>query len=144
MRRLSFFALLSIFMFVLFAPSHSAAGPKSSRGLASVTINGKKISIDYGQPDMKGRDLLGMAPVGTVWRLGMNEATELKTDVALKFKDLIVKPGKYTLWSKRTGTDSWNLIVNKKTSIWGTEYDSKSDLGSTPLTSTKLAAPSDT
>src|SRR2546428_4483555 len=144
MRRLSFFALLSIFMLVLFAPSHAAAGPKANRGLASVAINGKKISIDYGQPEMKGRDLLGMAPEGTVWRMGMNEATELKTDVALKFKDLIVKPGKYTLWAKRTGTNSWNLIVNKKTGIWGTEYDSKSDLGSTPLTSIKLTSPIET
>ncbi|HEY3129040.1 MAG TPA: DUF2911 domain-containing protein [Acidobacteriota bacterium] len=141
MRRLSFVVLLSIFMLVLIAPSHTAAGPKANRGLASVTINGKKISIDYGQPEMKGRDLLGMAPVGTVWRMGMNEATELKTEVALKFKDLTVKPGQYTLWAKRTGADNWKLIVNSKTGIWGTEYDSKSDLGSTPLTSTKLTPP---
>ncbi len=144
MRRSSFVALLSIFMLALFLPFHAAAGPKPGRGAASVTINGKKISIDYGQPQLNGRDPLGMAPEGTVWRMGKDEATQLTTDATLKFKDLTVAPGKYTLWAKRVGAGSWNLILNKKTGIWGTDYDSKSDLGSTPLTSTKLGSPVET
>jgi len=46
----------------------------AERGNAEATIKNRKISINYGRPALKGRDLLAKAPVGTVWRVGMNEA----------------------------------------------------------------------
>src|SRR5215471_14983852 len=38
------------------------------RGKAEVTINGKTVTIDYGRPELKGRDMLGKATPGTIWR----------------------------------------------------------------------------
>lgn len=116
---------------------------QGGRGKTSVTVKGKKISIDYGRPQLQGRDVMKMAPNGTVWRMGMNEATELDTSATLKFKGLNIKPGKYTLFAKKVSDSDWRLIVNKKTKIWGTDYDASSDLGSTPLTVTALSSPAD-
>jgi hypothetical protein len=115
--------------------------PAANRAKASVTLAGKKIVIDYGQPELRGRDVMTMATPGTVWRMGMNEATELNTPVTLKFSGVTLKPGKYTLWTKKVSDKEWTLIVNKKTGQWGTEYDAGQDLGTTAWTLGELAAP---
>jgi len=91
----------------------------SNRGTTEVTIKGKKISINYGRPSLKGRDLLSMAPVGTVWRLGMNQATSIDTAADLKVSGKDVAAGKYTLWLKKTGDTSWSLNFHPKTGVWG-------------------------
>ena len=90
-----------------------------NRGTAEATIKGKKISINYGRPSLKGRDMLSQATTGTVWRLGMNEATEIETAANLKSGSSMVKAGKYTLWAKKTGNDSWVLAFHPKTGVWG-------------------------
>ena len=91
----------------------------SIRGTTEVTIKGKKISINYGRPSLKGRDLLSLAPVGTVWRLGMNQATQIETAADLMVGSTEVNAGKYTLWLKKTGENSWTLNFHPKTGVWG-------------------------
>ena len=44
---------------------------QQSRGKTEATVKGKKITIDYGRPALQGRDMIGMARPGMVWRLGM-------------------------------------------------------------------------
>ncbi|HKV41822.1 MAG TPA: DUF2911 domain-containing protein, partial [Blastocatellia bacterium] len=70
------------------------------RGKAEASVNGKSISIDYGRPSLKGRDILSLAPVGTIWRVGMNQATEITSSGELKVGDKELKAGKYSLWVK--------------------------------------------
>lgn len=104
---------LFITLLALLAP---AQGP--GRGLAELTIKGKKLSINYGRPSLKGRDLLSMLPVGGVWRLGSNMATEISTEADLTVAGKEVKAGKYSLWVKRTA-EAWLLCFHPKTGIWG-------------------------
>lgn len=94
-----------------------AAAP--GRADAEATIKGKKISINYGRPALKGRDFLAQAPVGTVWRVGMNDATEITTAADLMIGDKELKAGKYSLWVRRTGEDAWTLAFHPKTGVWG-------------------------
>lgn len=117
------------------------ASSQANRGTATVTLNGKTVSINYGRPQLRGRDVMAMAAPGTVWRMGMNEATELNTALTLKFKGLTVQPGKYTLFAKKVSDHEWNLIVNKKTGQWGTEYDASQDLGMTQMSISDLKEP---
>ena len=91
----------------------------AARADAEATVKGKKISINYGRPNLKGRDLLAQAPVGTVWRVGMNQATEITTAADLSFGNTELKAGKYSLWVRRTGEDSWTLAFHPKTGVWG-------------------------
>ena len=59
------------------------------------------MSIEYGRPSLKGRvPGKDIDPYdGREWRTGADEATTLKTDKALKFGNLAVPAGTYTLYT---------------------------------------------
>ncbi|MCA1556031.1 MAG: DUF2911 domain-containing protein [Acidobacteria bacterium] len=109
------------------------------RADAEATIKGKKISINYGRPSLKGRDLLAQAPVGTVWRVGMNAATEIKTAADLMIGDKELKAGKYSLWVRRTGEDAWTLAFHPKTGVWGAPPLKEGYVAELPLKLEKVA-----
>ena len=92
-----------------------------------------RITIDYGQPHARGRDIFGgLVPYGEVWRLGANWATRLTLDFDVRFGDLDVPRGEYTLFMlpRENGGD---LIVSRQTRQWGTDYDPSHDFGRTPI-----------
>jgi hypothetical protein len=72
-----------------------------------------KVSIDYGRPSAKGRDVMGMIKPGSHWRMGADAATTLKTDVDLTFEDKVVPKGTYTLMAHFVEKEKWNLVVVK-------------------------------
>ena len=114
---------------------------KSPHETVKATIDGATITVEYGRPSMKGRKVMGeLVPFGKVWRTGADEATTLTTDKELQIGGTIVPAGKYTLFALPGQTD-WQLIVNKQTGQWGTEYDQKQDLGRVPLKKTATSAP---
>ena len=114
---------------------------KSPHETVKATIDGATITVEYGRPSMKGRKVMGeLVPFGKVWRTGADEATTLTTDKELQIGGTIVPAGKYTLYTLPGQTD-WQLIVNKQTGQWGTEYDQKQDLGRVPLKKTATSAP---
>jgi len=107
--------------------------PASDRGTASATFGNANITINYGRPQLQGRDMLAQATDGMVWRMGMNEATEFKADADLKFGATTIPKGSYSLFMKKISADQWHLIFNKKTGIWGTEYSEQDNLAEVPL-----------
>jgi hypothetical protein len=107
----------------------------------TATVDGAKISVTYGRPYLKGRKVgVQLAPYGQVWRTGADEATTLVTDKALMFGNTHVEPGTYTLYTL-PGEKSWQLIINRQTGQWGTEYNQKRDLARIPMTVGKTQAP---
>lgn len=115
-------------------PAAEAPAEESNRGTASATFGAMAVSIDYGRPQLQGRDMLAKATDGMVWRMGMNEATEIKTDANLHFGETVIPAGGYSLWMKKLAGDKWELIFNKKTGIWGHEYPAADDFAAVPLT----------
>lgn len=107
---------------------------EDDRGTASAKLGDATISIDYGRPQLRGRDMLAEAYDGMVWRMGMNEATEIKTDADLKFGETIIPKGSYSLWMKNVGEGNWELLFNKQTGIWGTEHSAAEDFATVPMT----------
>lgn len=120
-------------------------GPASPPETASATIGGKRISISYSSPRVKGREghiftkdgLISHNPHYPIWRGGANAATTLETDADLKIGDISVPKGTYTLFVDISDPDNWSLIVNKKTGEWGLAYDASQDLGKTKMTMSK-------
>lgn len=97
-----------------------------------------RIAITYGQPHARGRKIEGgLIPLDTVWRFGANMATALHTDVNLQIGALAVPRGDYSLFLLWTRS-GWQLIVNRATAVWGTEYDATHDVGRVPLAVKKL------
>jgi hypothetical protein len=100
-----------------------------------------KVRIDYGQPHARGRQVVGgLIPKGEVWRFGANAATTLVTDVDLTIGGTAVPKGTYTLFALYSDA-GWQLIVNRKTGQWGTEYDASQDLARIPVQARTLAEP---
>ena len=94
-------------------------GSDPGRGMVEVALSGGKVSIDYGRPEMKGRDMLAMAPAGFVWRFGSNKSTTFTTEADLMFGDQTLAKGSYSAWIKHVEGDSWSLIFNSEVGIWG-------------------------
>ena len=107
--------------------------PLSPPAKASVTIGAATITIDYAQPSMRGRKIMGeLVPYDKVWRTGANAATTLKTTAALEIGGTLVPAGTYTLYTL-PGEKGWKLIINKQTGQWGLEYKPEMDLGRVDL-----------
>lgn len=137
--RLSALVLLGLTAAIL-----NAQKPKSPPAETSVTINGKKITINYSAPSMRGRKIFGeLEGYGRVWRTGANDATALTTTADLNINGLKVPAGKYSLFTYIDATQ-WQLIVNKQTGMSGLDYDQAQDLGHVKMTMSKPAAPVET
>ena len=90
------------------------------------------ITIDYGRPSLKGRDMFSQLQDGAFWRLGRNEATVLTTPVDLAFGGTRVAKGAYSLWLKKSG-DVFLLVFNAQTGQWGTQHDPAKDVASVTM-----------
>ena len=92
-----------------------------------------RIAISYGQPHARGRRIEGgLIPRDSVWRFGANQSTTLHTDVDLLLDTLRLRRGDYALYLQRTPT-AWQLIVNRGTGRWGTDYEPADDIGRVTL-----------
>ena len=102
-----------------------------------------KIAIDYGQPHLRGRNVIGMpgvVPWDTVWRTGANMATQLNTEVDITLGNAFIPRGTYTLFSLPTRT-GWKLVVSREVNQWGTNYDPSKDLARIDLRQRTLTEP---
>ena len=108
-----------------------------SRGNAEATVNSKKLTINYGRPTLRGRDMLSMAQVGTVWRVGMNEATEISSSGDLIVGGKRLRAGRYSLWVRKTGASQWSLAFHPMTGIWGQPELTQGYVAEMPLELTK-------
>lgn len=92
-------------------------------------IDGVKITINYGSPAVKGRQVWGtLVPYNEVWRTGANEASniEFSKDVLIEGQEL--KAGKYGIFSI-PGESEWTLIFNSVWDQWGAyDYDASKDV----------------
>lgn len=118
--------LMMILAGTLFVASAWAQNDKASRPSPPATATGKvggaTITINYGSPSVKGRNVWDpagkLAPYGKVWRAGANEATIFETDKDIKVEGQTLKAGKYSLFAI-PGEKEWKFIFNSQTGQWG-------------------------
>ena len=96
----------------------------------SGAVDGATLTITYGRPSMRGRDIFGaLVPYGRVWCPGADEATTLDSDRPLLVGGALrVPPGPHTIWILPTA-GVWTLVVSKEPSGFHTRYNEKADLG---------------
>jgi hypothetical protein len=111
----------------------------SVRDTARATIGGATFAVDYGRPLARGRKLLGdVISYDRVWRTGANAATQFTTSAPITLAGLSLPAGTYTLWTA-PHVGGVDLIVNKQTGQWGTEYSRAQDLGKARMQSDSAA-----
>lgn len=126
---------LAVLLLVLLVPMQSRAQFDNKKERLSLpqkvsgNIDGAKIVIEYGAPEVKNRKIFGeLVPYGELWRTGANEATtiEISERIAIDGKEL--KEGKYALFTI-PGENEWTVIVNSEYDQWGEfNYDENMDV----------------
>jgi hypothetical protein len=93
------------------------------------TVDGSKITIEYGRPFKRGRVVWGgLRPWGQWWMPGADEATTMITVDALVIGPLAVPAGQHTLYMM-VDEKAPQLIVSKETGQFHTVYHPNQDLG---------------
>ena len=113
--------------------SSIALAQRNPRATSKVDLAGKFVMIEYGRPSLKGRDILALIEPGKVWRMGADKSTTYTSDARVSFGKVTIPEGSYSLWLKKVGDRSFELVFNKKTGQWGTEYGSIDDVASVPM-----------
>ena len=131
MRRMMMRCLLAMTWIALLSPN--AFPQKNPRSTSRLEIGGKFIFVEYGRPSLKGRDMLDQLEVNKIWRLGSDKSTTLTSDSNLSCSKVSVPQGTYSLWLKKLGEKSYELIFNKKSGQWGTQHESIDDFAGVPL-----------
>lgn len=114
----------------------------AARATTEATIKGKSVKVTYGRPALRGRDVLALAKPGMVWRLGMNEATEIQSAGDLTVGGKTLKAGKYSLWAKKTDA-AWVLAFHPQTGVWGQPELTSGYVAEVPLAVGKAAQSAD-
>lgn len=133
--------LFSALFLTLAVSAQDKKAPASPSATAEGTIAGKKITISYAQPAVKGRKIWGdLVPFDKVWRTGANNATTITFDKDVKIEGQALKAGKYAIFTIPTATD-WTFIFNSKADQWGAySYSDKEDVLKVKVKSGKAAA----
>jgi hypothetical protein len=116
---------------------------QGNRGKAELKVSGGTITVDYGRPSLKGRDMLSQLKDGMFWRMGMNQSTTFTTPVDLMFGSTRVAKGSYSLWLLKAG-NHFQLVFNSQTGQWGTQHDPSQDVEKVTMRQEPLPNPVET
>jgi hypothetical protein len=95
----------------------------------------------YSRPGIKNRKIFGdLVPYGKVWRTGANSATRLKFSDDVTFGGQTLKAGEYAVYTIPNEKE-WDIIINKGSANWGTEYKQEDDVMRVKAKPTKLDQP---
>ncbi len=118
-----------------------AIGQLSPRDSINATIGGAKVSVAYGRPSKRGRQIVGgVIPWDQVWRTGANVTTHLRTDRTLVVGGATLAPGAYSLFTLPSQS-GWKLIINRQIGRSGTVYDPTQDMARVDMLRESTPAP---
>jgi tetratricopeptide (TPR) repeat protein len=124
---------------VLFADAQTIRTPQPSPTQTVKQDFGiSSVELIYSRPGMKGRKIFGdLVPWGKVWRTGANSATRIKftDDVSIGGQQL--KAGEYAIYTIPNEKE-WEIIINKGSADWGTNYKQEDDIFRVKATPVKL------
>ena len=94
------------------------------------------VQICYGSPSVRGRSVFNtetqpdsleidslrqfLVPNGRIWRLGANEPTRIFTNRPIRFGDLRLAPGRYSMYTI-PGSKEWEIFITRSTFHWGNQ-----------------------
>jgi len=87
------------------------------------------VRVTYSRPPKKGREVFGkLVPFNEVWRVGANEAPEIKFYQDVTIQGKTVKAGTYSLFTI-PNVNEWTIILNTDLDVWGAySYNQSKDV----------------
>lgn len=121
-------------------------GIASPRKEMRAKLGGQTLTINYGSPSVKGREILGsLVAYDKVWRMGANEATTFETSTKLKIQGKKLAAGKYGLFTIPAKNGKWTVIFNSVADQWGAyDYSDSKDVLRVTSTSVPTKTSSET
>ncbi|MBN8588217.1 MAG: DUF2911 domain-containing protein [Rhodothermia bacterium] len=120
--RIAFFVILSA---CFLTPAQAQTFPKLDNSPADIAYlrenrNTPPVAkIIYSRPQKKGREVFGkLEAYGKVWRVGANEATEIRFYKDVTIGGKAVKAGTYSVYAIPF-EDKWTIILNTDLDVWG-------------------------
>lgn len=110
-------SLLAALAFATAARAQDAPAPRET---VTTSVGGKKVSIEYGRPALKGRtldQLMTQLPADRIWRAGGDQVTTIKTETALLLGGKKVPAGKYTVYMHVPAEGNASLVLNSDKGI---------------------------
>ncbi len=105
------------------------ANRKSKNGKTEGVIDGVKITLEYGRPNVKDRKVWGgLVPFGKVWRTGADEASTISFSADVTIGGQKLAAGTYGLFTV-PGESEWQFVFNSVADQWGAfSYDAGKDV----------------
>ena len=116
-------AAVGVAVVVSGSPARSQGYPFSQRGTITQNVAFTEISVSYGRPVARGRELFGaLVPWDSVWHPGADSATRVtfNHDVLLEGKPL--RAGEYTLWLIPREHPPWTVILSRAAHVFHKPY----------------------
>src|SRR5437773_12312707 len=88
---------------------------RNPRTTAKFDKAGKYVTVEYGRPSLKGRDMLTQLQPGKVWRMGADKSTTFTSNTNLSFAKVSIPQGSYSLWLRKINDEAFELVFNKTT-----------------------------
>jgi len=129
--RKSVFAMIALTVLTTLpaaAAREDDADRKSKNGKTTGTIAGTEVTIEYGRPSVRERQIWGeLVPNGKVWRTGADEATTITFGADVVVEGQALTAGTYSLFTI-PGDGEWTIILNRTAEQWGAyDYDAGQD-----------------
>ncbi|MGH9325810.1 MAG: DUF2911 domain-containing protein [Terriglobia bacterium] len=114
-KRLGLRAVAGVSALVVASAGVSATG--APRGTTRASFGKVTVTIRYGRPSLKGRQIRQMIEPGQLWRAGADAPTTIQSNADLNFGGIRVPPGKHILILRYIRPDTWSLVVSKAPAI---------------------------
>lgn len=102
--------------------------PFSQRGAVSQDVAFTKVSIEYGRPVARGRELFGaLVPWDSVWHPGADSATRIVFDHDVLLEDHPLKAGEYSVWLIPREHAPWTFILSRAAHTFHKPYPGHDD-----------------
>ncbi|MDH3403550.1 MAG: DUF2911 domain-containing protein [Acidobacteriota bacterium] len=112
-------ALLALVALPVLAGRGDDANRKSKNGKTAGTIDEVEVTVEYGRPNVKDREIWGaLVPYGKVWRTGADEATAITFGADVLVEGQALAAGTYGLFTI-PGESEWTFIFNNVAEQWG-------------------------
>jgi len=116
----------------------SAFGHGNEHAKTEAAVGNAKVSIEYAQPTLKGRDINKLIEPGQMWRLGADVPTTIESDADLNFGGTVVPKGKHVLLARLAAPGQWSLVVSSQPIY---SYEPSAKLAEVPLKLEQLKDP---